>query len=443
MRFRIICSALISGVVGGLVAECAAIGQENPALFGGDKPLMAEPTGSLTLQQALALALLRNPELAAFSYEVRATEARMLQAQLRPNPELEMELGEYGRDGEGFDSAETSVSLGQVFELGGKRHWRTRMAQAQGELAGWDYESKRLDVLTSAARRFAAVLAAQRRLELAQFFVELAEKTSHAVVERVKAGKEPPFQATKAEAELEMARLRVSEAQNGLALARKKLATMWGSVHPKFQTVQGELDRILGSVPPIESFRSQLPRTPELARRESEIRLREARLASEKAARFPDLQASVGFARFQEDDTTAFSVGIGLPLPLFDRNQGNIAAAKHDVAKARAEGLAVETARVAELAEAHADLVLTHQRVLTFRSKVVPAMEEAFEAAHEGYRQGKFTFLDMLDAQRGLFEAKGALVDALADYHAAVATLQRIAGTSFDGLTKPKEEKSR
>ncbi len=136
----------------------------------GDRPSppAATPTGKLTLEAAIAAALVRSPELAAYSYDVRAAEARILQAGVPPNPELEFEVEEYDRGGEGFGSAETAVVLAQAFELGGKRRWRKRIAEAEGELTGWDFEAKRLDVIAETAKRFTAVLAAQERLALAQ-----------------------------------------------------------------------------------------------------------------------------------------------------------------------------------------------------------------------------------------------------------------------------------
>ncbi|NQT94626.1 MAG: TolC family protein, partial [Lentisphaerae bacterium] len=146
-----------------------------------------ESQDTITLRQALALALMKSPELEAFSHNVRAAEARTLQARLLPNPEIEVDVGEFNRGGEGFDAAESSVVLGQLIELGGKRRMRTRVAEAEGELAGWDYESKRLDVFAETAQRFTKVIAAQRRLELARSAAALAEQTSKAVGERVKA----------------------------------------------------------------------------------------------------------------------------------------------------------------------------------------------------------------------------------------------------------------
>ncbi len=395
-------------------------------------------TGTIKLEQALGSALLKNRELAVFSYNVRAAEARILQAGLLPNPELELAIEEYDRGGEGFDSAETAIVLGQLFELGGKRRWRTQVAEAEGELAGWDYESMRLDVFTETAQRFMTVLAAQERLALTGSAVELAEKTSRAVGERVKAGKEPPLQASKSEAELELARMEALESQNALGVARRRLAAMWGAERVTFESVAGSLDGVLGSIPSLDSLRPRLSLNPDLARWDAELRLRQASLSSEKAARVPDLEASVGFLQYEEDGTDALAFGIGVLLPVFDRNQGNISAAAHELSKAEVERSATELALAAELAETHAALVGAHQRVTTLRGKVVPAMAQAFGAAHEGYRQGKFGFLDMLDAQRGLFKAKGALVDALSDYHSALTDIQRITGTSIEDLTERK-----
>lgn len=394
----------------------------------------------LKLTDALSLALRGNAELAAFSYEVRAAEARVLQAGVLPNPELELGVDEYDRDGAGFDSAETAVTLGQLFELGGKRHWRKRMAEAEGELAGWDYEAKRLDVFAETARRFTAAVAAQERLDLARAAVGLAEKTSQAVAERVNAGKEPPLQASKSEAELEMARLDAQTAESALQVARRNLATMWGAEQAAFVEVQGKLDHVSRSIPALESLRSRLTDNPDLARWEAELRLRRATLSSEKAARIPDLEGSVGYVQFEEEGTDALAFGIGMPLPLFDRNQGNIAAATHGLAKADAERSATEVALAADLAAAHAALSISHERVAALRGKVVPAMEQAYQAAHEGYQQGKFGFLDMLDAQRGLFEAQGALVDALGDYQDALIEIQRLTGTRLEELMNEKVE---
>lgn len=402
-------------------------------------PPVDEPTGTLLLEEALEQALMKNPALAASSHRVQAAAAHRLQAALLPNPELVLELEEVDRAGMGWDSSESTIAIAQELQLGGKRRRRTDMAQAESELAGWDYETRRLNVYTGTTRRFVAVVAAQRGLDLARSMVGVAEETHRAVTERVNAGKEPRLQASKAEAELEVARIGQTDAENQLEVARRRLAATWGGESAKFEHAEGALDDVLDAIPPQHLLEPLLDRNPDLARWEAELRLRQAALSAAKAERVPSVTAAVGYHQYEEDGTDAFSFGVGLPLPLFDRNQGEIAAEKHRLAQAEAERRAILTALSTELAAAHTGLVSAHGRVLALREKVVPAMEEAFEAASGGYRQGKFGFIDMLDAQRGLFETHAALLEALEDYHAAAIDIQRATGTGLQELSQLRE----
>lgn len=435
---------ILAGVVAGIfIGGCASMPPCPVVVESGDsaaeKTISAEaesaefhePVGVLAVEDALSAALLRNPQLAAYSFGVRAAEARIMQSRALPNPGVVVGVSEYDRGGAGYDSAETSLTLGQLFELGGKRRWRMRVAEAKGELAGWDYEEIKLAVFGETASRFMAVAAGQERVELAKAAEVLAVKTDRAVSERVNAGKEPPFHASKSSAELGIARMEVMQAENNLKVARKRLAAMWGGRRASFEKVKVDFENISKDVPSLESMLLKVSQNPALARQTAELRLRKAFLASEKAARVPDLHAFVGVQYFQEDSSDALSFGVGLPLPLFDRNRGNIAAAENAVRKAEEEQMAVAMRVETELSEAHSTLLSSYQRVEAVRTKVVPAMKQAFEAASEGYAQGKFGFLDMLDAQRGVVEANGLLIDALSDYHKALIDIQRITGSGI------------
>ncbi|MHC4682264.1 MAG: TolC family protein, partial [Planctomycetota bacterium] len=132
----------------------------------GDEPGPADRNEMMTLPRALSLALMHNPVLKAFSWEVRASEARALQASLWPNPELDVEVEEVGGAGDrsGFDGAETTVQLSQFIELGDKRGKRTKVASLENDISQWDYEARRLDVFTSVVKAFTETLAAQERL---------------------------------------------------------------------------------------------------------------------------------------------------------------------------------------------------------------------------------------------------------------------------------------
>ncbi|HAS82861.1 MAG TPA: TolC family protein, partial [Verrucomicrobia bacterium] len=131
----------------------------------------------------------------------------------------------------------------------------------------------RLDVFAETAQRFTAVLAAQGRFDLARSGVELAEQVHQAVSQRVAAGKEPPLQVSKSEAELELARLDATAAENAMAIARQKLAAMWGAQQPDFAIVSGTLSEVMQTVPSLDALQPYLAENPDLARWETELRL--------------------------------------------------------------------------------------------------------------------------------------------------------------------------
>ncbi len=170
---------------------------------------MTNPTGVLTLPQAQALALLQHPRLAAFGWEVRAGEARTLQASLPPNPELGIEVENFAGSGElrGFRSAEITIHLSQLIELAGKRQKRTRVAALERDLVAWDYEATRIDVLTQVTQAFVEVLSAQERLRLHLELVRLAEQVLRTAAERVRAGKVSPVEETRAQVALSTSRI--------------------------------------------------------------------------------------------------------------------------------------------------------------------------------------------------------------------------------------------
>src|SRR5947207_2938543 len=123
----------------------------------------ADLAGQVTLAQALALTLKQNPDLAAFSWDVRSAEARVLQARLRPNPELGMQSEDISGSRPGFSYSQTTLQLSHLLELGGKRTARVREATFGRELAKLDYESKRLDILKKTAQAIVEVLSAEER----------------------------------------------------------------------------------------------------------------------------------------------------------------------------------------------------------------------------------------------------------------------------------------
>jgi len=391
-----------------------------------------EPTGTLVLPQALALALTQNPELAAFSWETRAREAATLQARFFPNPTFGANAANFGnRVIRGFDGDVVTLELSQLIELGGKRAARTEAAALTKELADWDYETQRVNVLTQVSQTFIEVLTAQQRLVLTQQTQALANQMMATTSARVQAGKVSPVEETKARVALASVQIELMRARKELEAARKRLAASWGSTEPRFEAVAGNLDAIQ-SLPTLASLLQRLANNPDLARWATEITQRQALITMEKAKAVPDVTATLGASKYLMPNDYALVVGFSIPLPVFDRNQGGILEAEHRLAKAEEERRSAEVRIATALNTAYQRLDAAHAEVSALRQEVMPDAQSAYDASREGYRLGKFGFLDVLDAQRILFGAKTQSLLALADYHKAVAEVERLIGGSLD-----------
>ncbi len=396
---------------------------------------LVEPSGVVTLHQALTLALMKNPELTAFSWELRATEAQSLQARLLPNPELEVEVENFGGTGSfgGLDEAETTVHLGQLVELGGKRSKRKRAATVEQDLAGWDYEIQRIQVFTETSKAFVDVLAAQQRLALNQDFVGLAQQVLEVVSERVRAGKGSPIEEIKAGVSLSSRLIERDRAENELTAAREVLAATWGGRAPTFTEAQGDLERS-SEIPPLEVLRERMARNPEADRWVVEMDSHRASLAMEKARRFPDVTLRGGVRHYNPTDDWAFVAGIAVPIPLFDRNQGATLEAKYRLIKAEEQRRALQVRVQTSLIRIYQRLTAARSEAISLRNDVLPGARRAFEATGEGFRQGKFGYLDVLDTQRIYFEAQARYIEALADLQKAIADAEGLLGEPLDEI---------
>jgi cobalt-zinc-cadmium efflux system outer membrane protein len=405
-------------------------------------PQIDEPVGPITLRDAVALALVNNPKLKAFSLELRAAEARKLQASLLPNPEIEIEVEEFGGTGERarFDSSETSIQLGQLIELAGKRSKRTHLATLERDLVEWNYQSKRSDVMSHVTKTFIDVLAAQEQLSLTKELVHLSEQAHFAVAQRVKAGKDSPVDETKAKVALSSTRIALERASETLASARHRLAATWGSHSPTFKKAAGRFYK-LSSVPSLGGLTGLISGNPDIARWAAEKERRRAALSLEKAKANSDIKLGGGLQYFDEGDDAALILGLSIPVPLFNRNQGNISEAVYMLAKVEEDRKAVETNTRAALAEAVTRLSSAFSEITVLKNDVLPLAQSAFDAASQGYREGKFEYLDVLDAQRTLFELRGKYIEALAKYHKARADAERLVGQDLDSVKRSAEAK--
>jgi len=397
----------------------------------------------LTLRRALALALGNNPELQAFSYVIRAQEARALQAGLIANPEISVEMENiYGQGAfRNFEAAETTIQLSQLVELGRKPAKRKEVALIEGDLKNWEYETKRVEVLSQVTKAFIEVLSAQEKLKITRELLNLTRQFRESVAARVEAGKVSPVELTRADISLAFAEVQMSQATKLLSAARQKLAATWGASTPNFHQVVGNLYSVK-EPPPLKGLVNYLERHPELARWKTERALRQARLALAKAGVIPDVVISGGVRYFRETNNRAYVFNLSFPLPLFNRQQGTIMIARYYLEKTQIEEKAIRLQFQTKLTETYRLLEAYHHQVITLSQSVLPAAQKAFAAIKEGYQQGKFSFLDVLDAQRTLVEARIQYLDSLGAYHQTVTEIERLINGPLTASQEIKKEKA-
>jgi len=380
----------------------------------------------LLLSHALSRVFDNNPELAVSELEIQAASARLLQAGVRPNPEFAamaeniLAMGGLGL----FRYTESTLQISQRLETGRKRALRVQAAERETSVARRMHEVKKSELIAATAQAFADVLAAQERLANQQALNRLAHQSHAIVVERVAAGKVSPVEQTRATVALAAAQLEEERQQGALLAAKDRLAGLWGGTHLDFDRVQGRFEissRPQGATP------SCFDNNPDLQLAAAAVDSRDALLAFEQASRKPDVTVSAGFRRLSLEEQNAWMAGISIPLPLFDKRQGAIAEARIRRDKSRSEKKALEWNLRSRLAQARHEDEIALSETKTLLQTALPAAKEAVSAVEEGYRFGKFDFLNVLDAQRTYAELQRRYIEAVASGLRAAIEIDRLA----------------
>ncbi|MDH5480326.1 MAG: TolC family protein [Nitrosomonas sp.] len=379
----------------------------------------------LTLRDAIQLALQHNPELASFEKEVRALGGITLQAGLLPNPVIQFDNEDISSRTDGPGARFTSIRISQLIEIGGKRSARTHAASLGQERAEQDYAIKRLDLIARVANMFTDVLAGQERLQLALAGQALAKKVVNAATKRVQAGKAPPIEETRAKVAFATTNIELKQAQRDLIALRKQLGLLWGDQTPDFERVLGDLESFV-VIPEFNILEERVRSNPLALSSLRNLEQRRALLTLEKARRIPDVTLNAGVRRYGgEHDTTAL-VGLSIPLPLFNRNQGNLLAAHQRVDQAQDQWAAADLQLKTLLVQAYEALTAADNEIIMLRDEILPGANEAFAMANRGYELGRFGFLELLDAQRTLFQNQTLYLRALSNYQRLINEIERL-----------------
>lgn len=389
---------------------------------GAAEPVPAAESGlaPIDLPTAIRLALAQ-PGVRAAGHELAAAEAASAQAGRLPNPELQIL-----REGQEAGKRTTTVQLNQPLELGGKRQARVALAQGALRLADSELRIRRLDVRADVIAGFHEAVVAERKKELAEALAALARRSAEVAGKRVAAGKVSPIDETKARLAALDATAELQQAAAALAVAKARLSALTGQ--PADALVLAQAPDEPPTPEALAALRARAGEAGSIRRARGQLAVQEAQAQVERAARIPDLTVSVGTQRDEQAGRRQAVLGLSLPLPLFNRNEDALRAALRRSDRARDELAAAETATAAALAAAHARYDAARNEAVLLRQDVVPQALSAYELTLKGFEHGKFSFLDVLDAQRTWFQAQSRRWNSTLEAWRALAEIERIAG---------------
>lgn len=358
-----------------------------------------------------------------------AAEARARQARVRPNPTLALDAENAFGSGpfSGYGNAETTLSITQDLELWGRRTARINAARADAGTASLRRDLAVVDAAGRLALVYADAEAAERRATLAEEKLSLTLADARAALVLVEEGREPLLRGIQGESEAAAARAGLDEAiaERDAAFARLTAVAMLAEPVTT-------IDVSLLDLAPATAL-SPTDQTPTVRVAEAERSAAESRIAVERTRSRPDVSASVGLRRYEAEDATALTFGLSLPLPLFDRNRGNIEAAQADFRAADARLMTARQEAQADRAAAQARLRASVSRVNAADAGVTSA-EEAYRLSRIGFEAGRISQLELRATRTALVNARTAAVDArLARVRAEIDLARQDGRAPFQG----------
>ncbi|MEZ5819241.1 MAG: TolC family protein [Xanthobacteraceae bacterium] len=387
---------------------------------------------TITLGAALQRALAASPRLTAAERDIGIARGQRIQAGALLNPELSFEQDNSFGSGiyRGTKSAESTLQISQLFELFGKRDARIAVGQAGLEAAAIERKAVRLQILSETAIAFLSVLGLQRRIQILDDQVAAIDRLSPLLQRRVDAGASSPAETGRAEVAAALVKADRERTKSALSSARRELAILMGETTAKFAAVSGRLD-VTGHPPSFNVVISAIEANPQLVRWTAVYAQRNAELLLARLKPYPDVRLAAGWRHFNETNDDAVRLTLSVPIPVLDQNQGNILSAQESLAKTRAEREANRNTLIIVAGRAYDSLQGALRELSILRELAIPKARAAADAISEGYGQGRYTLLEVLDAQASLAQALLRQQEAQQNFHVAIATIEGLVGNPF------------
>ena len=392
-----------------------------------DSNQINEVVEALSLEMAINRVMDTSPRLRSAITGIDAAKGAQLQAGLLPNPEVAFDAEDFAGSDQfgGINSAEYTLSFNQKIELGGKREARKRVAQTSFAIAQEEASIVRLNIIRDVHTAYLNVLTETESVNLAIEQELLAKNVLDIVSKRVKAAAESEIQQSKAEVTLANTLILKEQANRQLQIARHTLAKLWGAASFYERLDQRYLFE-LEEPESYEFFVEKLSELPDVQRFAYEGVQKDSLFNLAKSESIADPTVSVGVRRFEEGSDNAFLVGVSVPLQIFDKNQGNIAKAQAEYWQSQSDAQQFELNLKQNLFDNWQTWKTAYAEATHLKNRLLPAADKSFHLAQSAYERGRFTYLEVLDAQRTLIDARDQYLTTLRRYHNARINVKRL-----------------
>lgn len=410
-------------------AFACALGAAIVLGIGNGSSSQAQPSGTLTLSRALQRAIAANPRLSVAEREIGAATGRYIQSKAIPNPELSFELDNALGSNvyRGTRSAETTLQLSQLIELGGKRQARMAAGAAELDVAYWQRAALRLEVLSETALAFANVLSGQRRVQIFEAQTASLNRLMPFLQARIDAGASPPSEIARVQVAADLVRAERERALTELSISRRELMALMGGSAPDFRSATGNLNSV-GRPPAFQVLLRNIEKNPQLTRFTALRAQRDAELLTQRLKPIPDVRIAGGWRHYRDTGDDAVRLSLSVPLPILDQNSGGILEAQETLAKTESERSASKAALVLTLGRAYDTMGGSLRELDILRAHAIPNSRKAVEGVESGYGQGRFTLLDLLDAQSTATQVALREQEVLIKFYTALVTIEGLTG---------------
>lgn len=383
----------------------------------------APPSPGITLEELTALAESSSPALREAAAQVEAARGTAVQVGLYPNPMLVGGANQLvGNQSQYYGAMSQEIVTRHKLQLNRQAADRHVMQAEQGFVA------RRFQLLTSVRHGYMMTLAAQRRTEVLVRLVEIAGKSRHAAERLQQAGEGTRTDTLLFEIEVEKAEVALENAEARLKASKRQLAAAMGIRDYDVGRINGNLTESLEGIASQVLIEGFVPYNASVQIAELEIDRSKYLIRRAEVEPFPNVTVYAGYQRQIEPALHNMALlTLSLPVPIWNQNQGNIATAHANLARAHADIEVVQNTIAGQMAEAGGRYRMADQQARRFEEKIVPKAREGVKIIQEGFAQGQFDFLRLLQAQRILVESNLGFIDALEARWTAAAEMAGLA----------------